>query len=170
MELLETRFPDLVCDVSVMRLGPSDQMLNTMLSKCCVALQLSTREGFQIKVSEALHKGKPVITTRAGGIPLQVQHEKNGFLVDVGDSDAVARHLYDLWTDQALYDSMSKYALHSVSDEVSTVGNALSWFYLASEMSKGERLNPNGRWINDMARERAGQPYQQEENRLPRDI
>lgn len=170
MELLETHFPDLVSDVSVMRLGPSDQMLNTLLSKSYVALQLSTREGFEIKVSEALHKGKPVITTRAGGIPLQVQHNKNGFLVDIGDNDAVASHLCDLWTDRSLYDSMSKYALHSVSDEVSTVGNALSWFYLASELSKGKRLEPGCKWINDMAREGAGQPYGPDEHRLPREV
>ena len=169
MELLEESYPDLVDDVSVMRLGPSDQLLNTLLSESHVALQLSTREGFEIRVSEALHKGKPVIATRAGGIPLQVQHEKNGFLVDVGDTDAVAKYLYDLWTDSALYDTMSTYALHSVSDEVNTVGNALSWFYLASELSKGESLVPNGRWINDMAREHAGQPYRPGENRLPRD-
>jgi len=170
MELLEKHFPDLVGDVSVMRLGPSDQLLNTLLSESYVALQLSTREGFEVKVSEALHKGKPVIATRAGGIPLQVQHGKNGFLVDVGDIDAVAKHLYDLWTDKALYDSMSRYAIHSVSDEVNTVGNALSWFYLASELSREEDLAPNGRWINDMAREHAGQPYRPAENRLPRNI
>ena len=170
MELLEKDFPDLISDISVMRIGPSDQMLNTLLSDCYMALQLSTREGFEIKVSEALHKGKPVITTRAGGIPLQVQHQKNGFLVDIGDTDAVAKHLYDLWTDDALYDAMSHYAMHSVSDEVGTVGNALSWFYLAAEFSKAERLAPNGRWMNDMAREGAGQPYTSTENRLPRDI
>ena len=170
MELLEDEYSDLVDDVSVMHLGPSDQLLNTLLSESYVALQLSTREGFEIKVSEALHKGKPVIATRAGGIPLQVQHQKNGFLVDVGDTDTVAKHLYDLWTDKALYDTMSKYALHSVSDEVGTVGNALSWFYLAAELSKGAGLAPNGRWIHDMAREHAGQPYGPTENRLPRHI
>lgn len=171
MDLLETSFSDLQDDISVVRLPPGDQILNALLSDSWVALQLSVREGFEIKVSEALHKGKPVIASRAGGIPLQVQHEKNGFLVKVGDTDAVAKHLYDLWTDQGLYDRMSRYAAHSVSDEVSTVGNALSWLYLASEMSRGERLAPlNGRWINDMAREEAGQPYQPGENRLPRQV
>jgi glycosyltransferase involved in cell wall biosynthesis len=38
-----------------------------------IALQLSSREGFEVKVSEALHAGRPVITTRSGGIPLQVR-------------------------------------------------------------------------------------------------
>ncbi|KAJ5174497.1 uncharacterized protein N7482_000374 [Penicillium canariense] len=142
--------------VCVMRLRPSDQVLNALLSKATIALQLSTREGFEVKVSEALHKGKPIIATRAGGIPLQVENNKNGFLVDVGDTDAVAQHLFDLWTDEALYRRMSKYAISHVADEVSTVGNALSWLYLASKLSKGEPVRPQERWINCMAFEESG--------------
>ncbi|KZF24087.1 glycosyltransferase family 4 protein [Xylona heveae TC161] len=168
MDSISSLYSDLANDISVMRLGPSDQMLNTLLSESYVALQLSTREGFEVKVSEALHKGKPVIATLAGGIPLQVQHEKNGYLVKVYDTDAVAQHLYDLWTNDELYEKMSKYAAHSVSDEIGTVGNALSWLYLASELSQGHKLEPNGRWINDMARETANEPYRPGENRLPR--
>jgi hypothetical protein len=61
-------------------------------------------------------------------------------------------HLFDLWTDAELYDRMSAYAATSVSDEVTTVGNCLSWLYLGAKMSKGETIRPNERWINDMAR------------------
>ena len=88
------------------------------------ALQLSTREGFEVKVSEALHAAKPVIASRTGGIPLQIEDGKSGFLCDVGDNDAVAKHMYDLYTDEDLYDTMSEYARTHVSDEVGTVGNA----------------------------------------------
>ncbi|KAL7273968.1 hypothetical protein RUND412_003149 [Rhizina undulata] len=155
-------------DVVVMRIGPSDQMLNALLSCAKVVLQLSSREGFEVKVSEALHKGKPVIASRAGGIPLQVQHTKNAFLVHVGDSTAVANYLYDLFTNNKLYCKMSAYAKVSVSDEVSTVGNVACWMYLASMLSKGEVLKPNARWITDMYREDAGQPYGPDEPMLPR--
>ncbi|KAJ5301700.1 UDP-Glycosyltransferase/glycogen phosphorylase [Penicillium antarcticum] len=154
--------------ICIMRVGPSDQVLNSLLSKAKIALQLSTREGFEVKVSEALHMGKPVIATLAGGIPLQVQHGQNGFLVDVGDTEAVANHLFELWMDQELYNRMSRYAAISVSDEVSTVGNMLSWLYLASELSKGAIIRPNGHWVNDMAREKADEPYAPGENRLKR--
>lgn len=157
-------------DVVIMRIGPSDQMLNTLMSCAHVALQLSTREGFEVKVSEALHKGTPVIATRAGGIPLQVEHGKSGFLVEPGDHDAVAKHLYDLFTDAELHATMSEYASHHVSDEVSTVGNALAWLYLADELAKGETVRPNGQWINDMARQKAGLPYQEGEDMLVRDV
>ena len=168
MDLIETQYQDIAEDISVMRLGPIDQQLNALISSAKVVLQLSTREGFEVKVSEALHKGIPVIATKAGGIPLQVQDKRNGYLVEPGDSEAVAKHLHDLLTDTDLYRRMSVYAAESVSDEVHTVGNALSWLYLADAMSKGEIVNPNRRWINDIAREKAGEPYRAGENRLPR--
>lgn len=155
-------------DIVVMRIGPSDQILNALLTNATVVLQLSLREGFEVKVSEALHHGKPVIATRAGGIPLQIQHGKSGYLVDVGDTQAVADHLYDLWTNRELYTQMSEFARNNVSDEVGTLGNALSWLYLGSKFSKGEFIKPNGRWLNDLAREEAGQPYTEGEPRLPR--
>ena len=153
-----------------MRLNANDQLLNTLLSASHIVLQLSTREGFEVKVSEGLHKGKPVIATKTGGIPLQVQDGKNGFLVEPGDWGTVAGHLVDLWLDEELYARMSRYAARSVSDEVSTVGNALSWFYLADKWGNGEGVVPDEKWVNDMAREAAGFPYKEGENRLPREI
>jgi alpha,alpha-trehalose phosphorylase (configuration-retaining) len=166
--LLDTKYADMKSDVIVMRLGPCDQLLNALISNARVVLQLSTREGFEVKVSEAVHKGIPIIATLAGGIPLQVEHGKSGFLVKTGDSSAVAKHLHELFTNTDLYNEMSEYAATHVSDEVSTVGNALSWLYLADVLSKGEKVRPNSRWINDMAREAAGLPYVKDEPRLPR--
>lgn len=169
---LESAYPHLVQHVSVMRLNSNDQLLNSLLSAAHIVLQLSTREGFEVKVSEAIHKGIPVIATRTGGIPLQLQHQKNGFLVETGDWKAVAEHLYELWMDEKLYSMMSTFAKQSVSDEVGTVGNALAWFYLADKLSKGEKVEveSGNRWVNDMARMAANIPYEKEENRLPRCI
>ncbi|KAF4762733.1 hypothetical protein HAV15_005624 [Penicillium sp. str.  len=170
IEYLDTKVPDIRHLICAMRVRPCDQVLNAILSKATVALQLSTSEGFEIKVSEAIHKGKPVIATRAGGIPLQVAHEKNGFLVDVGDTDAVAQRLFELWTDHDLYLRMSEYGIHNVSDEVSTVGNALDWMYLSATLSRGESVRPNGRWIYDMAFEKLGIPNKDDELRLKRAV
>ena len=143
-------------------------VLNALMTTAKLVVQLSLREGFEVKVSEALHHGKPVVATRAGGIPLQIQHGKSGFLVNVGDTDAVANHLFDLYTDDDLYTEMSDYAKASVSDEVGTVGNAACWLYLAAKLARGQVLKPNGRWITDMARGEAGQPYEPGEPILPR--
>lgn len=163
-DALSELYSDIATDIIVMRVCPIDQLLNVLMANAHVALQLSTREGFEVKVSEALHHGVPIIATNRGGIPLQVEHGKSGFIVDVGEHDKVANYLHHLLTDKAAYDTMSTYAAQHVSDEVSTVGNALSWLYLADELANGARqIKPNSRWINDMAREKAGYPYKKED-------
>jgi len=143
-------------------------VLNAIMSNAKIALQLSLREGFEIKVSEALHKGIPVIACNAGGIPLQIQDGKSGFLVEVGDTTAVANHIVNLWCDKALYKRMSDYARTTVTDEVSTVGSAASWMWMASKLAKGEKLKMKGQWVNDQMRNEAGEAYIEGEPRLPR--
>jgi len=173
-------------DIVVMRLPPSDQcslnffsneghcspnsfaVLNALMANSRIALQLSIREGFEVKVSEALHAGKPVIACRTGGIPLQIVDGKSGYLTTPGDNDSVAGHLYDLYTDEALYREMSQYAKTHVSDEVSTVGNAAAWLYLAVMYHRGIKIKPNGAWLNDMLRAETGEEYVEGEPRLPR--
>jgi hypothetical protein len=133
-----------------------------------IALQLSTREGFEVKVSEAVHAGKPVVCYRTGGIPLQVVDGKSGYVVTPGDHQTVAKHLYNLYTDEDLYREMSQYAKSHVSDEVGTVGNAVAWMYLAVMYHRGIKIKPNGAWINDMLRAETGEEYVEGEPRLPR--
>lgn len=152
----------------MIRLGPSDQLLDALLSTAKIILQLSKREGFEVKVSEALHKGKPVIATCAGGIPLQIQDGKNGYLVKVGDSQVVAEKAFELLNDAKKYKAMSDYAKQSVSDEVGTVGNAICWLYLVQKLARGGEFLGNEKWVMDYAREEAGIPWKKGENRLPR--
>jgi glycosyltransferase involved in cell wall biosynthesis len=161
-------YSHLVSDIVVMRVPPSDQLLNALMANAKIALQLSSREGFEVKVSEALHAGIPIVASRTGGIPLQIQHGKSGYLCEVGDNNAVAGHLYDLYTDEKLYEAVSSFARKNVSDEVGTVGNAAAWLYLAVMYSRGEKIQPGGQWLNDLLREETGQPYKEGEPRLPR--
>ncbi|KAI9714869.1 MAG: hypothetical protein M1820_000158 [Bogoriella megaspora] len=166
--MLRNEYKDVADDVIALRLGPTDQLLNTLMSNAKVALQLSTREGFEVKVSEALHKGVPIIVTNAGGIPLQVEHEKSGFIVEPGDYETVATYLDKLFKDSQVYERMSKYAETHVSDEVGTVGNALCWLYLADTMTKGKKVRLGGKWVFDEARKEAGEEFEDGEVRLPR--
>jgi trehalose synthase len=61
--------------------GVTDLEVNAFQRASNVALQMSTREGFGLTVSEALWKGIPVVGRNVGGIPLQIVNEKNGFLI-----------------------------------------------------------------------------------------
>ncbi|KAG0130317.1 hypothetical protein HOY82DRAFT_649656 [Tuber indicum] len=60
-----SRYAAIAKDVVVARIGSSDQVLNAMITTAKIVLQLSLRKGFEVKVSEALHRGKPVVATRA---------------------------------------------------------------------------------------------------------
>jgi glycosyltransferase involved in cell wall biosynthesis len=167
---LEERYSDIKDSVIVMRLGPSDQMLNALLSDAHVALQLSLSEGFEIKVSEALHKGVPVIARGVGGIPLQIRHDKSGFIVHASDPQtdirAVAEYLDILFDNEERYAKMSDFACKSVSDEVSTLGNAICWMYVVNQLLKKPGFCYNGRWIWELAREEAQEPIGKFEARL----
>lgn len=189
LNLIATKYEEYSKDIIVMRIPPSDQrkstffnaqeviliftlaVLNALLDNAHIALQLSTREGFEVKVSEAVHAGIPIIASRTGGIPLQIVDGKSGYLCAPGDNDKVAKHLFDLFTDFNLHKEMSQYAKTHVSDEVGTVGNTAAWLYLAlMYCCRGKKLKPNGAWLNDLLREECGEPYKPDEPRLPRNL
>ena len=56
--------------------------VNAFQSQADVVIQKSTREGFGLTVSEALWKARPFVGGNVGGIPLQIQDEQTGFLVE----------------------------------------------------------------------------------------
>ena len=73
--------------------GVKDLEVNALQRASNVALQMSTREGFGLSVTEALWKEVPVISREVGGIPLQVINGVNGFLIkDV--KEAAEKTLY----------------------------------------------------------------------------
>lgn len=68
-------------DVFVLFLPPgSDVEINALQRASDIVLQKSLREGFGLTVAEALWKGKPVIASAVGGIPLQIAHKYSGVL------------------------------------------------------------------------------------------
>ncbi|MHA2105875.1 MAG: glycosyltransferase [Candidatus Hodarchaeales archaeon] len=71
-----------------------DLEINAMQRASYLVLQKSLREGFGLTVSEALWKGIPVIGGNTGGIPLQIIHGRNGFLVNsIEEATEAARFL-----------------------------------------------------------------------------
>lgn len=63
---------------------------NALQRGATIILQKSIREGFALTVSEALWKGKPVIASAVGGIPLQIKHNITGVLVHSVEGTAIA--------------------------------------------------------------------------------
>ena len=67
-----------------------------------VVVDAALREAFGMVVVEAAACGKPVVGTRAGGIPEIITHGEDGFMFPVRDDAALAAVLLDLVRDPAL--------------------------------------------------------------------
>jgi len=61
--------------------GVGNADVNAFQTAADVVVQKSVREGFGLTVSEGLWKARPVVAGNVGGIPLQVEDGKSGFLV-----------------------------------------------------------------------------------------
>jgi glycosyltransferase involved in cell wall biosynthesis len=62
----------------------------------------SANEGTPVTAIEALAAGRPVVATRVGGVPDVVREGQDGFLVEAGDTDALAERLARLANDPEL--------------------------------------------------------------------
>jgi glycosyltransferase involved in cell wall biosynthesis len=62
-------------------------------------------EGFPLVILEAMAADVPVVATNIPGTCEAIQHEVNGLLAPVGDSETIARFVLDLLTDSVKADS-----------------------------------------------------------------
>lgn len=60
----------------------------------------SISESFPYVILEAALVGVPTIATRVGGIPQIVKDDETGYLFDVGDDEALSKHILDLYSDK----------------------------------------------------------------------
>jgi trehalose synthase len=68
-------------DIHILLITPgSDIEINALQRAAAVIIQKSIKEGFGLTISEALWKGKPVVASAVGGIPLQVKNKLTGLL------------------------------------------------------------------------------------------
>lgn len=87
---------------SVDFLGWVDGIKKIELLKAADAFTLpSYNEGLPMSVLEAMSWGKPVVTTRVGGIPELITNGENGLLINPGDKVELASALIQLGTNDA---------------------------------------------------------------------
>ncbi len=67
-------------DIHVLLLPQNDVHVNALQRAAAIVIQKSIREGFGLTVTEALWKGKPVVASAVGGIPLQIKNKYHGLL------------------------------------------------------------------------------------------
>lgn len=77
-------------DLHVILMKQDDLEINALQRGSDIIIQKSLKEGFGLTVSEALWKGKPVVASAVGGIPLQVTHKYSGLLCHSAEGAAFA--------------------------------------------------------------------------------
>jgi trehalose synthase len=97
-----------------------------------VVLQKSLREGFALTVSEALWKETPVVGSNVGGIPLQIEDGKNGYLVEPEDIDATADRVIQLLEDDQLRRRLGENGRETVREQFLTPRQVLDYLTLLS--------------------------------------
>lgn len=84
--------------------GVGNLEVNAFQRASDVIIQKSLREGFGLVITEALWKGKPVVAGNVGGIPLQVDNRRTGYLV--GDISECAERVIHLLKDSEIAKKM----------------------------------------------------------------
>jgi trehalose synthase len=108
--------------------------VNALQRKSDVVIQKSLREGFGLTVSEALWKGTPIVTSKVGGIPLQVKDGENGFLCDPHDEDEFSERIVQLLKDKELRETMGKKGKEHVRENFLITRLMSDYLDLFSEM------------------------------------
>ena len=74
----------------------------------------SLREALPNVVLEALSMETPVVATRIAGVPLVIQHEQNGLLIEPGNVDEMTAALCRLLKDATLRDRLAAAGRHTI--------------------------------------------------------
>jgi glycosyltransferase involved in cell wall biosynthesis len=95
--------------------GQTNQAVHALMRAADVFVQHSMcdpdtgdEEGLPVSILEAMAHGLPVVATRHAGIPEAVEHGVTGFLVEEGDSVAMAQRIQQLAGDHSLRIAMGR--------------------------------------------------------------
>jgi len=94
--------------------GNNETLVNSIQRFSDCIIQKSAREGFCLAVTEALWKGTPVVASNVGGIPIQIEDGKNGFLLEPKDTEGFADRIIHLLKHPNERKNLGQYAKETV--------------------------------------------------------
>ena len=99
---------------NVIMTGARDDVSDLMRSMDVITHTSVRREPFGRVIIEGMSVGRPVVATRAGGVPELINDGVDGILVPAGDSMALAEVLVGLFNDPGLREKLSRGAVEAV--------------------------------------------------------
>jgi trehalose synthase len=122
--------PDIHLVSNIQQVG--SVQINAFQRQADVVMQKSLREGFGLTVSEAMWKGRPVVGGRAGGITMQIEDGKNGYLVD--SVEEAAARTADLLRDPRRADEMGEIGRGHVRKHFLSTRELEDWLRLFNDL------------------------------------
>jgi glycosyltransferase involved in cell wall biosynthesis len=107
-----------------------------------VYLNASDIDNMPNSIIEAFACGLPVVTSRAGGIPYVVQHERNGLLVECGDHEGLAAAALRLLGDPALAHRLIAEGLRDVEQQYTWGAVSNRWAALYRRLARARDVVP----------------------------
>ena len=110
-----------------------DQKL-VLLKEADIYILPSYQEGLPISILEAMSAGLPIISTPVGGIPDAVTDGENGYLIEPGDSEALASKILFLSENHNVWEKLSlqskeiakqKFHMSRIESELADLYNSL---------------------------------------------
>ncbi|WP_280151412.1 glycosyltransferase [Piscinibacter sp. XHJ-5] len=119
-----------------------DRDINALVRGSAIVLQKSLREGFGLTVAEAMWKGKPVIASAVGGLPLQVIDDVTGVLVS--SVEETAAQIRALLGDPQRMRKLGEAGRRHVAREFLITRNLGRWLDLLGQLD-ADRAPPRSR-------------------------
>ena len=107
-----------------------------------VYLNASDIDNMPNSIIEAFACALPVVTTRAGGIPYVVEHERNGLMVDCNDHEALAAATLRLLEDPALAQRLVVEGLRDVDQMYTWAAVSHKWAALYRRLVQARDVVP----------------------------
>jgi glycosyltransferase involved in cell wall biosynthesis len=134
---LERQIEEMQLQEAVKLLGHSEHVENFLLS-ADIFVMPSFWEGLPIALLEAMSAGLPVIATRVEGIEETVEEGKNGLLIPPGNTDALAKAVIQLLTDEQVRHKMGLASQEKIRKSYSAERMCEQYLELISEFAKKE--------------------------------
>ena len=106
-------------DIDFLGYRSGQDLVDLIAHAAFVVVPSECYENCSMTILEAMALGKPVIGSRVGGIPEQVEDGKTGLLFDMGSVDDLAEKLSTLWPDNHLQIQMGRAARKKLETEYS---------------------------------------------------
>ncbi len=116
--------------------GNNETLVNSIQRFSNVIIQKSTREGFCLAVTEALWKGTPVVASNVGGIPIQIEDGKNGFLLEPKDTEGFADRIIHLLKDPKGRKNLGQHAKETVRQKFLITRLLSDYLYMLNSIIK----------------------------------